>query len=549
MVMDEALVPSTQRCPFFKAFLVTADVPEIYMQEFWATAYVHQQSIRFKMNNNKYIVNLDSFRDMLHISPRIIGQSFDELPFEEEILEFIRFLEHSATIRTLTDVNINKLYQPWRSFTAIINKCLTGKGSGYDSFWLSQAQILNTKAYKDYYAFATGEAPGGSGTDEGTGSKPGVSDVPTDESEEELSWNSSDDEGADDHVKDGDNDEGDEAHDKHVEEEEEDELYRDVNINQERGLQATLEVKDTHVTLTPINSDGQQESSSVSWKQLVLVLFLSWYEKEATRTLIHQGFVYINQAGIYMTREQEEYEEINGGYVAFGGDPKGGKTTSKGKISTDTECVVLSPNFKILDESQVLLRVPRKNNMYSVDLKNVASSRCLTCLFAKATLDESHLWHRRLGHINFKTMNKLKAHFETYVKSKDINLWHVIQNDDFHLKVEDSKMKMMKETPYELLKDEQKKAKVTAIEVAKDLDTLPLDELIGNLKAYEMVLDIDGLASMNTKEKVRRDNRFGNGTNRFGKSHRISFGNKGGESSKQKGVCYNFKVEGHSVSE
>nr|GEX08250.1 putative ribonuclease H-like domain-containing protein [Tanacetum cinerariifolium] len=102
-----------------------------------------------------------------------------------------------------------------------------------------------------------------------------------------------------------------------------------------------------------------------------------------------------------------EYEEINGGYVAFGGDPKGGKTTSKGKISTDTECVVLSPNFKILDESQVLLRVPRKNNMYSVDLKNVASSRCLTCLFAKATLDESHLWHRRLGHINFKTMNKL----------------------------------------------------------------------------------------------------------------------------------------------
>nr|GEZ02726.1 hypothetical protein [Tanacetum cinerariifolium] len=51
---------------------------------------------------------------------------------------------------------------------------------------------------------------------------------------------------------------------EHVEEEKEDKLYRDVNINQERGLQATLEVKDTHVTLTPINSDGQQESSSVS---------------------------------------------------------------------------------------------------------------------------------------------------------------------------------------------------------------------------------------------------------------------------------------------
>nr|GEV99472.1 hypothetical protein [Tanacetum cinerariifolium] len=102
------------------------------------------------------------------------------------------------------------------------------------------------------------------------------------------------------------------------------------------------------------------------------------------------------------------------GYVAFGGDPKGGKITSKGKISTDTECVVLSLNFNLLDESHVLLRVPRKNNMYSVDLKNVAPSGGLTCLFEKSTLDESNLWHRRLGYINFKTMNKLNTKFKLY---------------------------------------------------------------------------------------------------------------------------------------
>ncbi|GJR53436.1 putative ribonuclease H-like domain-containing protein [Tanacetum coccineum] len=45
--------------------------------------------------------------------------------------------------------------------------------------------------------------------------------------------------------------------------------------------------------------------------------------------------------------------------------------------------------------------------MYNFDLKIVVPSRGLTCLFAKATIDESNLWHRRLGHINFKTMNKL----------------------------------------------------------------------------------------------------------------------------------------------
>ncbi|GKB39545.1 ribonuclease H-like domain-containing protein, partial [Tanacetum coccineum] len=102
-----------------------------------------------------------------------------------------------------------------------------------------------------------------------------------------------------------------------------------------------------------------------------------------------------------------DYEEINGGFVAFGGDSKGGEITGKGKISIDTQCVVLSPDFKLLDENHVLLRVPRKDNMYSVDLKNIVPSGGLTCLFAKATLDESNLWHRRLGHINFKTMNKL----------------------------------------------------------------------------------------------------------------------------------------------
>ncbi|GJU80292.1 putative ribonuclease H-like domain-containing protein [Tanacetum coccineum] len=136
-----------------------------------------------------------------------------------------------------------------------------------------------------------------------------------------------------------------------------------------------------------------------------------------------------------------DYEEINGGFVSFGGNTKGGKITRKGKIRTgkldfkdvyfvkelkfnifsvsqmcdknnsvlltDTECVVLSSDFKLTNENHVLLKVPRKNNMYIVDLSNVVPQGGLTCIFVKATLDESNLWHRRLGHINFKPMNKL----------------------------------------------------------------------------------------------------------------------------------------------
>nr|GEZ11973.1 putative ribonuclease H-like domain-containing protein [Tanacetum cinerariifolium] len=89
-------------------------------------------------------------------------------------------------------------------------------------------------------------------------------------------------------------------------------------------------------------------------------------------------------------------KEIDKGYVAFGGNPK-----------SDTECVVLSSNYKLPNENHVLLKVPRENNMYNVDLKNVVPSGGLTCFFANATLDESNLWHKRLGYINFKTMNKV----------------------------------------------------------------------------------------------------------------------------------------------
>nr|GEV42735.1 putative ribonuclease H-like domain-containing protein [Tanacetum cinerariifolium] len=102
-----------------------------------------------------------------------------------------------------------------------------------------------------------------------------------------------------------------------------------------------------------------------------------------------------------------DFEEINGGYVAFGGNPKGGKIIGKGKIKTDTKCAVLSSDFKLPDENCVLLRVPRENNMYNVDLKNIVPLGDLTCLFAEATLDKSNLRHKRLGHINFKTVNKL----------------------------------------------------------------------------------------------------------------------------------------------
>ncbi|GJT27184.1 hypothetical protein Tco_0907459 [Tanacetum coccineum] len=162
--------------------------------------------------------------------------------------------------------------------------------------------------------------------------------------------------------------------------------------------------------------------------------------KDNCRSCVSKRVNYIDPHGILkeMTGNKDfliNYQHIDGGFVAFGRSARGGKITGKGMIRidkldfgdvffikelkfnlfsdsqmcdkknsvlfTETECLVLSPDFKLLDASQVLLRVPKQSNMYSFDLKNVVPSRDLTCLFAKATINESKLWHMRLGHVNF----------------------------------------------------------------------------------------------------------------------------------------------------
>nr|GEX52535.1 putative ribonuclease H-like domain-containing protein [Tanacetum cinerariifolium] len=135
-----------------------------------------------------------------------------------------------------------------------------------------------------------------------------------------------------------------------------------------------------------------------------------------------------------------DYQDFKGGSITFGGS--NGRITGKGKIKTsrldfknvyyveelkhynlfsvsqmcakknkvlftDTDYLVLSLNFKLPDETQVLLKIPRQHNMYSFNLKNNDPSGDLSCLFVKASIDESNKLHKRLGHVNFKNLNKL----------------------------------------------------------------------------------------------------------------------------------------------
>ncbi|GJW30130.1 hypothetical protein Tco_0047005 [Tanacetum coccineum] len=482
--------------PFYKAFQVTADAPEIYMQEFWASAYVHNRSVRFKMNNKKHILDLDQFRDILQICPKVGNKKFEEPPLEKEILAFLatiinkclsgkpsydslRLSQAQILWGMYNKKKVDYTYLLWEDFIYQIKNKNTKKGNAmyYPRFtklvvnfvmnkdpsiprrnkvnWhyarddpmfttinvisrnedtqlygtilpvaLTNEDIRNSKSYKEYYAIASGTIPpktkgikkkantdtitkqkpptapkekkseanlteaeqlkiitkrsrqethnshaSGSGADEGTGVTPGVPDAPDYDSEDDISWKSSDNDQDDEQAQDDEdadkndvnettqNDEDDDDHDDdekvqddddeeqteseddgddfvhpkltthdddiiHEEETDEDDSFdptihtpsrisssddedsdneveganvegaksdEDATYEEDQGneavedtntdldgrddvmtdvilpqVQATQEIEDTHVTLTPVNPDGQQQSSSVS---------------------------------------------------------------------------------------------------------------------------------------------------------------------------------------------------------------------------------------------------------------------------------------------
>nr|GEW69881.1 putative ribonuclease H-like domain-containing protein [Tanacetum cinerariifolium] len=77
-------------------------------------------------------------------------------------------------------------------------------------------------------------------------------------------------------------------------------------------------------------------------------------------------------------------------------------------LFTDDACLVLSKDFQLPDESQVVLRIPRRHDLYTFNLSDIQPEKHINCLLEKASLEESTKWHRRMAH--FKTINKLAKH-------------------------------------------------------------------------------------------------------------------------------------------
>ncbi|GKA01367.1 hypothetical protein Tco_0674032 [Tanacetum coccineum] len=250
--------------PFYKAFQASADVLEIYMQEFWATASVHNRSIRFKINNKKHIVNLEYFREMFQICPIICNQKFDEPPFEQEILTFLISLGHSGEIRKITDVNYYAIASgevPPKTKASVHKKKAnfdtTPKEkpptNPKDKRVKQTGKMIGSRKQKQP---ATGDGVDilskvpdeqvhkKTGTDEGAGDKPEVPDVPEHHSNsEEESWTFSD----------GDDDD------------EDDDANKDSDAHDDDDDDATESDDDgdniTHPKLSTFSTDDQEENN------------------------------------------------------------------------------------------------------------------------------------------------------------------------------------------------------------------------------------------------------------------------------------------------
>ncbi|GJY15621.1 hypothetical protein Tco_0386043 [Tanacetum coccineum] len=181
-VVLDALVLTT----YYPAFLIIAEVPVIYMHQFWDTVNKHKASYRFKIDNKKFSMNVEVFRDIINIYPRISGQEFDEPPSEEEALTWLtkidnidfkkqdkmfyhrftkiiirHFLEKDKSIlmrnRTfmhttrddslLGTMRFISRHADFKVYGAILPEAMTNQA------------LLDSVAYKTYYAIASGAEP------------------------------------------------------------------------------------------------------------------------------------------------------------------------------------------------------------------------------------------------------------------------------------------------------------------------------------------------------------------------------------------------------
>ncbi|GJR35354.1 retrovirus-related pol polyprotein from transposon TNT 1-94 [Tanacetum coccineum] len=129
--MAVALLKNTN---FFRAFTTSSTIPAIYIQQFWDTMCFNSATELYSCQLDEQWFNLhkDLLRDALDITLANDNNPFVEPPSSDTVIDYVNTLGYPSTLRNVSDMSINALYQPWRAVLSMINMCLTGKIVRYD---------------------------------------------------------------------------------------------------------------------------------------------------------------------------------------------------------------------------------------------------------------------------------------------------------------------------------------------------------------------------------------------------------------------------------
>ncbi|GJR98547.1 monodehydroascorbate reductase [Tanacetum coccineum] len=119
---------------FFQAFTASANVPAIYLQQFWNTMKYNEKTGVYscQVDEQWFDLSADLLRKALAITPVIPAQPFELPPSGNTVIDFVNELGYPEPVEIVSNIRVNYVYQPWRAILSLINQCLTGKTSGSD---------------------------------------------------------------------------------------------------------------------------------------------------------------------------------------------------------------------------------------------------------------------------------------------------------------------------------------------------------------------------------------------------------------------------------
>ncbi|GJQ89414.1 hypothetical protein Tco_0000553 [Tanacetum coccineum] len=119
---------------FFQAFTASANVPAIYLQQFWNTMKYNEKTGVYscQVDEQWFDLSADLLRKALAITPVIPAHPFELPPSGNTVIDFVNELGYPEPVEIVSNIRVNYVYQPWRAILSLINQCLTGKTSGSD---------------------------------------------------------------------------------------------------------------------------------------------------------------------------------------------------------------------------------------------------------------------------------------------------------------------------------------------------------------------------------------------------------------------------------